>query len=117
MAAGGESADALEAARRALAARDADLAAADRALADAVAGAYAAAVESIGRIEAIESEVEAAAADQPKDTPAGAREFGRHLVAVNREAADVVRWAKAQARAKTVAVKELTERYLPPAPS
>lgn len=117
MVTGGESADALEAARRALAARDADLADADRALIDAVTGAYAVAVESIGRIEAISSGVEAAAADQPKDTPAGAREFGRNLVAMNHEAADVVRQAQAAARAKTVAVKELTERYRPPASS
>lgn len=116
MTAGGESAEALEAARRALAARDADLADADRALAEAVAGAYAIAVESIGRIDAIGTEVEAAAAEQPTDTAAGAREVGRHLVTKNRETADVIREAQAAADAKTLVLKQLSERYQIPAP-
>jgi hypothetical protein len=107
----GDSSEALAAARRSLAARDAELADADRALIDAVADAHAMAVESIGRIDTIASAVENAATDQPKDNPAGAREVGRYLVAKNREIAEVVSEAKAAAEAKTIALKELTERY------
>lgn len=111
MTSAGDSAEVLAAARRSLAARDAELADADRALIAAVADAHAVAVESIGRIDAIASDVENAATDQPKDSPAGAREVGRHLVARNREITEVVSAAKAVADAKTVALKELTERY------
>ena len=113
----GDSGDALESARQVLAARDADLADADRALADAVAAAHALAVESLSRIDAISDDVEAAATDQPKDSPAGARDVSRHLVAKNREVAEVVNVAKAAIQAKTVALKELTGRYRPSASS
>lgn len=107
----GSSAAALAAARQALAARDADLADADRVLAAAVADAHAVAVESIGRIDAIKSEINAAVTDQPKDTAASAHEFGRHLVAKNRDIAAVVTEAAAVAQAKTVVLKELRDRY------
>ena len=53
----GNSADAHAAARRSLAARDADLADADRALAETLSGAHAIAVGSIGRLEAISAEI------------------------------------------------------------
>lgn len=107
----GDSTDALAAARRVLAARDADLADADRALAAAVTSAHAIAVDSIGRIEAIAADIEAAVTAQPKDGPAEAREVSRHLVAGNREIAAVVSSAKAAVDAKTVALKELNARY------
>lgn len=107
----GDSADALAAARQSLAARDADLADADLMLADAVAAAHALAVDSIGRIEAITAEVEAAAAEQSKDSPAEGREVGRHLLAKNREIAELVQAAKTEVDAKTIALKHLTERY------
>jgi hypothetical protein len=109
----GSTADALEAARRALAARDADLSEADRALAEAIHGAYTIAVDSINRIDAINAEVDAAATDHPKDTAAGAREIGHHLLAKNREIAAVIIEAQAAAEAKTIALKGLTERYRP----
>ncbi len=112
MAQAGQSGDAFEAARRLLAARDADLADADRALAAAVTGAHDIATGSIGRLEAINDEIEAAT-EQPRDSAAGAREVGRHLVAKNREIADVVGAAKDAIHAKTVALKELAERYRP----
>jgi len=109
----GESADALTAARRALADRDADLADADRALAETVAGAHAIAAESIGRIEAINADIEAAAAADGKDSPAAAREMGRQLVAKSRETAGVLGAAAAAIEAKTVVLKRLAERYRP----
>lgn len=110
----GHSAAALEAARRALAARDADLADADRVLAAAVADAHAIAVDSIGRIDAIKADIDAAVTDQPKGSAAGAHEFGRQLIAKNRDIAAVVTEAAAAVEAKTVALKELQERYRSP---
>jgi ABC-type transporter Mla subunit MlaD len=111
MAQAGDSAEALAAARRALATRDAELADADRALLDAVADVQAVAAESIGRLDTISADIETTATDQPKDSPAGAREVGRHLVTKNREIAAVVREANAVAEAKTIALKELIGRY------
>ena len=111
----GTSAAALEAARRALAARDADLAEADRALAAAVADAHAVAVESIGRIDAMTADIDAAVRDRPKDSAASAHEFGRHLVAKNREIAAVITEAVEVAQTKTVVLKELQDRYRTPA--
>lgn len=113
----GHSATALEAARRTLAARDADLADADRALAEAVADAHAIAVDSIGRLDAIRADIEAVVTDQPKDSASGAHEFGRQLVSKNRDIAAVVSEAVAAARAKTIALKELSDRYRTSAPS
>lgn len=107
----GESPDSLESARQALAGRDADLAAADRDLADALAGAHALAVESIGRIEAISAELDAVTTNAPGDSPAGAHELGRHLVAKNRDIAAVVSETKVAVHVKAVALKELTDRY------
>ena len=109
----GHSAAALEAARRALAARDADLAGADRVLAEAVADVHAIAVESIGRIDAINAEIDVAVSDQPKGSAAGAHEFGRQLVAKNRDITAVVTEAVEVAQAKTLVLKELQERYRP----
>lgn len=111
MSAQGESAGALDAARRALVARDADLADADRALAEAVAGAHAIAVDSISRIDAIKADIDSAVTDQPRDNAGAAHEFGRHLVRKNRDIAAVVSEAIAAANAKTIALKELQGRY------
>jgi len=107
----GDSPDALESVRRALAARAADLADADLALAEAVAGAHAMAVESIGRIDAIGAELDAAAAGAPGGSPSAAHELSRTLVAKNRDIAAIVSEAKAAAHAKAAALKELTDRY------
>jgi len=107
----GDSPDALESARRALAARAADLADADHALAEALAGAHAIAVESIGRLDAIGAELDVAAAGAPGDSPSAAHELSRHLVAKNRDIAAVVSEAKAAAHVKAAALKALTDRY------
>lgn len=107
----GESPDSLESARQALAGRDADLAAADGDLAEALAGAHALAVESISRIKAINAELEAVTTNAPKDSPAGAHELGRHLVAKTRDIAAVVSETKAAVHVKAIALRELTDRY------
>ena len=111
MARAGDTGEALEAARRLLAVRDADLAEADRALSAAVADAHDIAAEAIGRIEAIAADVEAAVTDHSRDSAAAARDVARHLVAKNREIADVISQAKDAVNAKTLALKELTGRY------
>lgn len=107
----GDSADALQAARRVLAARDADLAAADREVARVLQDAHALAVESIGRIDAIDAELDATDIRPPGDTPAAARDLSRQLIARNRDVAAVVREAQESAHAKAVALQDLTDRY------
>lgn len=107
----GESPDPLESARRALAARDADLAAADRALADAVAEVHAIAVASIRRLDAIGAELDAIATAAPNDSPSAAHELSRYLIAKNRDIAAVVNDAKVAAQAKAIVLKELSVRY------
>jgi hypothetical protein len=106
----GDSSGALASARRALAARDAELVAADRALAEAVAGAHALAVASTGRIDAIAAELDATT-EAPRDNPAAARELSRHLVGKNREIAAIIAEAQAAAHAKAVALQELIASY------
>lgn len=106
----GDSPDALKAARRALSARDEDLAEADRALAAVVGEAHALAVDWIGRIGAIGQEVDAACAT-PHHSPSAAHEISRHLIARSRDIADVLNEAKTVAAAKAVAMKDLSQRY------
>ena len=107
----GDSPDSFEAARRALAVRDAELAAADRDLAEVLTDAHALAVESIGRIDAINAELGATYIRPPGDSPAAAHELSRHLVAKNRDIAAVVRDAQAAVQAKVVVIQQLTDRY------
>lgn len=106
----GDSPDTLAAARQTLAARDADLADADRALAAVVGDAHALAVESIGRIDAIGAELDAAGTT-PHQSPAGAHELSRHLITKSRDIADVLNEVKAAAHTKALALKALSERY------
>lgn len=107
----GDSPDSLQAARRALHARDDEIAAADRDLVEVLNDAHALALESIGRIEAIDAGLDDAAAQPPGDSPPAARELSRHLIARNREIAAVVSEAQAAAQAKVVAIEKLTDRY------
>ncbi len=107
----GDSPHSLEAVRRALAVRDAELAAADRDLAEVLTDAHALAVESIGRIDAINAELDATDIRPPGDSPAAAHELSRHLIAKNRDIAAVVRDARAAAHAKAVVIQQLTDRY------
>ena len=107
----GNSADALAAARRALAARDADLADADRVLAETSPARTPSRSSPSAVIEAISAEIDSAATEQSHDSAAGAREVSRQLVARNREITEVISAATAAVDAKTVALKELTGRY------
>lgn len=107
----GQSGEALDSARAALAARDRDLAEADAELAGVISGAHAAALDAIRRIEAIRSEIELAVAGYDADTPGHGREVARLLLDKNRDLIDLVTAAKADAQAKTAALQELLHRY------
>ena len=108
---GGQMGEALESARAVLAARTRDLADADAELSAVITGAHLAAVEAIRRIEAVQSEIEAAVAQHTGDTPAHGREFARFLLDKQRELVDLVTAAKSDAAAKTAALQGLLHRY------
>ncbi|MCB1265158.1 MAG: DUF4226 domain-containing protein [Mycobacterium sp.] len=107
----GETGETLQSAAAALFARDAELGAADRVLADVVASAYRAAAESISRIESIRGEIEAAASERSVDHPAAGRELSRFLIAGQREIAAIVADAQKSAQSKTVVLQQLMQRY------
>ncbi|CDO86095.1 Biofilm regulator BssS [Mycobacterium triplex] len=87
---------------------------ADRALMDVLASAHAAMRESIRRLDTIADEIERAVPRQrgrAVDTPMGAREFQRFLVAKQREIAAVVADARELDRAKTAVLEGLRAEY------
>lgn len=107
----GETADAIGHARTALAARGAELAALDEELSGQLRGAHRLAEDCVRRIGAVEAAIDAVAARAPIGGAAAAREFGRFLVARNREILGIVTEARTGAAAKAVALQELSERY------
>jgi len=87
---------------------------ADRVLADALAGAHAATVEGVRRLDAIAAEIEGAVTNQAAfgiDTAVGAREFRRFLVAKQREILSVVSEAQELSSAKKAVLDKLGEHY------
>ncbi len=97
-----------------LAGRHATAAGADRVLAEVLAGAHAAMRESVRRLDAIAEEIELAVVRQARlavDTPLGASEFRRFLLAKQREIADVVTDAREFGRAKKVVLEGLRAQY------
>jgi hypothetical protein len=110
----GPSVAAIQARQSALASQHGTVADADRALAEVLASAHAAIRESIRRLDAIADEIERAApgrADLAVDTPMGAREFQKFLVAKQREIAAVVAEARELDRAKTAVLERLRAHY------
>lgn len=108
----GESWAALQAARAAAAARDADIAATDEALAEHLREAHRVAADCIGRIEAVRSGVESViGAVNRAPGAAGALETARFLLDANREAARIVAEARSTAAFKAVAVQRLADYY------
>ena len=100
-----------QSARAVLAARDSDLADADRELSAVVAGAYATATDAIRRLEAIQAEIAAAVTGQGVGTPAEGRAFARFLLDKQHELVDIVTAANADAAAKVAALEQLSARY------
>lgn len=107
----GMAVDALTTARAALAVADARIAAADRQLADAIRTAHRVAVDSISRLEAVRSDIDAAVVRQRTDIAAGAREFGRFLLDRNRDIAAILEQAQSEAAAGTAALRTLIGEY------
>jgi hypothetical protein len=113
----GPSIAALQARQSALASQHSTAADADRVLAEVLASAHAAIRESIRRLDAIADEIDRAVpdrADLAVDTPMGAREFQRFLVAKQREIAAVVADANELDRAKSAVLETLRAQYAAP---
>jgi hypothetical protein len=110
----GPSLGAIQARQSALATRHSAAAEADRVLTDVLASAHAAMRESIRRLDAIADEIDRAVPHQASlaaDTPMGAREFQKFLVAKQREIAAVVADAHELDRAKTAVLESLRGEY------
>lgn len=106
---------AVQARQAALASRHSAVADVDRVLMDMLAGAHAEMRESVSRLNEIEAEIERAVSDLAGcavDTPMGARELQRFLVAKQREIAAIVAHARELAQAKSAVLDGLRERYL-----
>jgi Domain of unknown function (DUF4226) len=108
---------AIQAKRAGLASRHHAIADADRILTEALGSAHAEMRESVRRLDAIAAEIERAVSDQSAvDTPLGAREFQRFLVAQEREIAAVVAHARELAQTKSAVLQGLREHYATEAP-
>lgn len=110
----GPSVAAIQARQAALADQHGTVAEADRVLTEVLASAHAAIRESLRRLDAIADEIERAAPDQDHlavDTPMGAREFQRFLVAKQREIVAIVADAHELDRAKTAVLEGLRAQY------
>lgn len=87
---------------------------ADRMLADVLASAHASARESLRRLDAIADQLDHAVGHGSAlavDTPLGAREFQRFLLAKQREIAAVVADARELSRAKRAVLDTLRAQY------
>lgn len=110
----GPSVAALQARQSALASQHSTAADADRVLAEVLATAHAATRESVSRLNAIADEIDrtvAAQADLAVDTPMGAREFQKFLVAKQREIAAIVAHAHELDRTKSAVLETLRAQY------
>jgi hypothetical protein len=109
---------AIQARQATMAAAYGTVADADRVLAEALADAHAVMRESVSRLDAIAAEIDRVAsgqADPAVDTPMGAREFQKFLVAKQREITAVVAHAHELDRAKSAVLQSLEAQYtLPP---
>ena len=109
---------AIQSKQSALASQHGAAADADRVLSEVLASAHAATRESLMRLDAIGEEIDRAAtgrADLAVDTPIGAREFHKFLVAKQREIAAVVADAHALSHAKRAVLEGLRAQYAFPA--
>jgi hypothetical protein len=108
---------AIQARQAAMATLHGTVADADRVLAEALADAHAVMRECVSRLDAIAAEIDRVAsgqADPGVDTPLGAREFQKFLVAKQREIAAVVAHAHELDRAKSAVLQSLRAQYTAP---
>jgi hypothetical protein len=106
----GDGAAAFAAAESALAARDAELAGADRQWVAGLARAHARALESIRKLGGVGEEIDTAAGRQLRGA-ADARELARLLLAAQRETAAIVKDAQAFSVSEAAVWNELARRY------
>jgi hypothetical protein len=114
----GGTVEAIGAQQAALSAQHAAAAEADRALVEALAGAHAATVEGIRRLDAIAAEIDRAVTNQAAlalDTATGAREFQKFLIAKQQEISAVVSQARGLDEETKAALDKLREHYTAPA--
>jgi hypothetical protein len=114
----GPSVAAMQGRQAALARQHSAAAEADRGLADALAAAHAATVEGARRLGTIAAEIDDAVQNQAAlavDTPLGAREFQRFLIAKQREIIAVVLHAHELDGAKKTVLETLRSQYAAPA--
>ena len=91
---------------------------ADRVLAEALTSAHAVMRESVSRLDSIAAEIDRVASGQANpavDTPMGARELQKFLVAKQREIAAIVAHAHELDRAKSAVLQSLRAQYTLPA--
>lgn len=93
-----------------LAGRHGAIAEADRVLAEVLASAHEAMRDSVRRLDRIAAEIERAR-ELVVDTPLGAREFQKFLLAKQREIGAVVADARALSHTKSVVLHGLREQY------
>jgi hypothetical protein len=114
----GGAVEAIGARQAAMSSRHAASAEADRALVEALAGAHAATVEGIRRLDAIAAEIDGAVTNQVAlalDTAMGAREFQKFLIAKQQEISAVVSQARGLDESTRAALDKLREHYTAPA--
>ena len=106
--------EAVEARRSALASQHGTASEADRVLTEVLTSAHEAARESVRRLDSIAEQIDHATvhqADLALDTPMGAREFQKFLMAKQREIATVVTEAREFGQAKRAVLQNLRARY------
>ncbi|ORA10849.1 DUF4226 domain-containing protein [Mycobacterium arosiense] len=110
----GPSLEAVEARRSALASQHGAAADADRLLNEVLTSVHHAARESVRRLDSIAEQIDDATvhqADLALDTPLGAREFQKFLLAKQREIASVVAEAREFGQAKKAVLQSLRSQY------
>ncbi|OCB34029.1 hypothetical protein A5675_21060 [Mycobacterium malmoense] len=110
----GPSVAAMQARQSALVGQQGTVADADRMLAEVLTSAHAAMREGARRLDAIADQVDRATVHQAGlaiDTPMGAREFQRFLLAKQREITAVVEEVRALSRAKKAVLEGLRDQY------
>ncbi len=115
----GHSVTAIQASQAALVAQHSTISDVDHVLREALAGAHAATLEGLSRLDAIAREINGAVQNQAAlalDTPVGTREFQKFLVAKQHEIVAVITEAREFGRAKLAVLEGLRPQYaVPPA--
>ncbi|MGC2655815.1 MAG: DUF4226 domain-containing protein [Mycobacterium sp.] len=113
----GHSVAAIQASQAALVAQHGAVADVDHVLREALAGAHAATLEGLSRLDAIAREINGAVQNQAAlalDTPVGTREFQKFLVAKQREIVAVITEARELDKAKRAVLEGLRSQYTVP---